>query len=116
MSSEAVMSGSGSGGDGLPQDYLEVRRRRVLFRSWHRGTQEIDLIFGPFAEAYLLGFDSAQLDRFEALLDCADADLFDWTIGGIAAPREYDHDVMCLLRGFCAARPHRSQQNGQHQI
>jgi hypothetical protein len=34
LSSEAVMSGSGRGGDGLPQDYLEVRRRRVLFRCW----------------------------------------------------------------------------------
>jgi hypothetical protein len=40
-----------------------IRRRRLLFRSWHRGTQEIDLILGTFADARLTGFDRAQLDR-----------------------------------------------------
>ena len=52
--------------------------------SWHRGTRESDLILGRFAEAHLAGFDAAQLDRYEALLECADADLFDWSP---AAPR-----------------------------
>ncbi|MYG51244.1 MAG: succinate dehydrogenase assembly factor 2, partial [Rhodospirillaceae bacterium] len=23
-------------------------RRRLNFRSWHRGTKELDLLFGPF--------------------------------------------------------------------
>jgi hypothetical protein len=46
--------------------------RWLLFRCWHRGTQESDLIFGRFAEAHLADFDSAQLGRFKALLDCTD--------------------------------------------
>ena len=84
----------------------DIRRRRLLFRSWHRWTQEIDLILGTFADARLTGFDRAQLDRFEALLDCADADLFDWIVGDSAPPEEYDHDIIGLLRVFWA-QPHR---------
>jgi antitoxin CptB len=49
----------------------------LLFRRWHGGTQDSDLILGRFAEAYVAHFDKASLERFEALLDCADADLFD---------------------------------------
>jgi antitoxin CptB len=94
----------------------DVRCRRLLFRCWHRGTQENDLILGAFAETSLARLDSTQLDRFEALLDCPDTDLFDWIVGGIRPPPEHDHDVMRLLRGFCAARHHGpSQDNGQHQ-
>ena len=81
-------------------DLSNVRRKRLLFRCWNRGTQESDLILGSFAETSVADFDSVQLDRFEALLDCADADLFDWIIGGTAPPPQHDHDVMRLIRNF----------------
>ena len=83
---------------------LDIRRRRLLFRSWHRGTQETDLLLGTFADACLTRLDEAQLDRFEALLDCTDADLFDWIVGDSAPPSDCDHDVMSQLRTFCAQR------------
>ena len=47
----------------------DTRRKRLLFRSWHRGTREADLILGSFADEHLAGFDEVQLDRYEALLD-----------------------------------------------
>jgi antitoxin CptB len=93
----------------------DVRYRRLLFRCWHRGTQENDLILGAFAETSLARLNSIQLDRFEALLDCPDTDLFDWILGGSRPPPEHDHDVMQLLRGFCAARDRRPfLHSGQH--
>jgi antitoxin CptB len=78
----------------------DVRRKRLLFRSWHRGTRESDLILGSFAETHLAAFDAGQLDRFEALLDCPDADLYDWIAGRAAPPRAHDHDVTHLLLAF----------------
>jgi antitoxin CptB len=78
--------------------HTDARRRRILFRSWHRGTKEVDLLLGSFADDCLADFDGAQLDRFEALLDCDDVDLLDWITSRCAPPREYDHDVMRLLR------------------
>lgn len=76
----------------------DARCRRVLFRSWRRGTQEVDLLLGSFAEEFLAVFDAAQLDRFEALLECPDLELLDWITGRCTPPQEHDHDVMRLLR------------------
>lgn len=96
--------------DGYRQEHRvtsssDIRRKRLLFRSWHRGTRESDLILGRFAEAHLAGFDGAQLDRYEALLECADADLFEWFAGRTAPPPAYDHDVTRLLLSFRCAPP-----------
>jgi antitoxin CptB len=83
----------------------DLRRKRLLFRSWHRGTRESDLILGRFAEAHLADFDDGQLDRYEVLLECNDADLFDWISGRSAPPTAQDHDVMRLLRAFRLSPP-----------
>ena len=104
----------------LPQaadrEQPDVRCRRLLFRCWHRGTQESDLILGSFAEDSLGALDSSQLGRFEALLDCTDPDLFDWIFGVSDPPPEHDHDVMGLLRSFCNGRHRAPRQIGQHRI
>src|SRR5437763_9352880 len=79
---------------------LDIRRKRLLFRSWHRGTREADLILGSFAEAHLAQFADPQLDRLEALLEIPDAELFDWINGRAAPPPEHAHDVTRLLLAF----------------
>jgi antitoxin CptB len=84
----------------------EIRRKRLLFRSWHRGTRESDLILGRFADHHLATFDDGQLDRYEVLLDCPDADIFDWASGRAAPPPEHDHDVTRLLLSYSTANPH----------
>jgi len=84
----------------------DIRRKRLLFRSWHRGTREADLILGSFADAYLVGFDDARLDNYEVLLEIPDAELFDWITGRAAPPPEYDTEVTRLLLAFrYSARP-----------
>jgi antitoxin CptB len=84
----------------------EIRRKRLLFRSWHRGTKETDLLLGSFAERYLAGFTTEQLDRYEALLENDDGDLYDWITGRAAVPAEQDDEMLRLLRAFkFTARP-----------
>ena len=100
----------------LERDHPDARLRRLLFRCWHRGTRENDLLLGAFAETCGAALDSIQLGRLEALLGCPDTDLFDWILGGSQPPLEHDNDVLRLLRGFCAARQHASfLRYGQHQ-
>ena len=82
-----------------------IRRKRLLFRSWHRGTRESDLILGRFADAHLAAFDGAQLSRYEALLDCPDADIFDWVSGRAVPPPEHDNDVTRLLLAYSNIYP-----------
>ncbi|HEV2676926.1 MAG TPA: succinate dehydrogenase assembly factor 2 [Aliidongia sp.] len=78
----------------------DERRKRLLFRSWHRGTKEADLLLGSFAEANLPGFSAADIACYEELLDQEDADLWDWMTGHTEPPAELDTEVMRRLRGF----------------
>jgi len=79
---------------------IENRRKRLRFRSWHRGTKEMDLLMGSFADAHLSGFGREQLDRYEALLDVPEPVVYDWILGRSQPPADYDHDVMQLLLAF----------------
>ena len=76
---------------------IEDRRKKLIFRAWHRGTREMDLLLGSFADAYAPAFDEEQLDQFEALLTCQDPDLYDWKCErGMPAPQD-DSEVMRLF-------------------
>ena len=98
----------------IANEEREIQCRRLLFRCWHRGTQESDLVLGSFAEMSLAELDDVRLGQFEALLDCSDVDLFDWIFGGIAPPPEHDHDLMRALRAFCVAGLRRPPENLRH--
>jgi antitoxin CptB len=71
-------------------DGLDPRRRRLLFRSWHRGTREADLIMGRFADVHIEGFDDAELDQYEHLLGAIETDLLGWVTGVVEVPPEHD--------------------------
>ena len=92
MSDENTLSESG--------ESLDNRRKRLRFRSWHRGMREMDLLIGSFADAHVPAFDHAQLDRYEALLEISDPDLYNWYAGREPLPAEHDTDVMQLLTKF----------------
>ena len=87
-------------GVAMPESDDDIRRKQLLFRSWHRGTREADLILGSFAESHLTGFDEALLDQYEALLACSDVDLFEWVAGRTVPPPQHDGEVMHLLLAF----------------
>lgn len=75
----------------------DIRRKRLHFRSWHRGTREVDLLLGPFADAHLATLSDRDLARYEALLEESDATLYDWIAGRVPPPPEHDSDVLRLL-------------------
>lgn len=87
-------------GGNANDDALAARRRRLKFRSWHRGTRESDLLIGSFADENLDQFNPEQLDRFEAILQEEDPDIYDWMNGRTEIPARVDHDVMRLMRDF----------------
>ena len=78
----------------------DPRRKRLLFRSLRRGTKESDLVIGGFAKAHLEAMNEAQLERFEALLECSDPEVLGWVIGRQPVPAEFDTDVMAMLMAF----------------
>ena len=64
----------------------EARLKRMGMRSWRRGTKEMDLILGPFADAHLAGMGEGQLALYDQLLDENDQDLLPMMLGQAAAP------------------------------
>ena len=83
---------------------IEVRRKRALYRSWHRGTREMDEILGPFAEHHVGDLTEAQLDRFESLLQRPDPELYGWLVERDPVPSEHRSDVLSMIRSFLVAR------------
>lgn len=79
---------------------LDPRRRRLLFRSWHRGIREMDLIMGRFADAEIGTLTETELDQFEALIEVPDRDLFKWLTGEAETPSNYDTAVWRRVRAF----------------
>jgi antitoxin CptB len=77
-----------------------TRLNRVRFRAWRRGFREADLILGPFADEFGPTMSEGELDRFEALLEQSDHDIYAWILGSTPAPPEFDDDLMARLRVF----------------
>ena len=64
----------------------EARLKRMGMRSWRRGMKEMDLILGPFADAYLATMAELQLAQYDLLLDQNDQDLLPMMLGQMPAP------------------------------
>ena len=77
-----------------------IRRKKLLFRSWHRGTRELDLIFGTFADAAIETLDEGELDDYERLLNLPDADLMDWMLTGKPVPADIDNALIRRILAF----------------
>jgi antitoxin CptB len=81
---------------------IGMRRRRLRFRAWHRGTRELDLILGPFADAKAAGLVEPMLGRMEALLELEDTDLLRWLMGQEVPPADADVELLDQLIAFRA--------------
>lgn len=79
---------------------LDVRRKRALFRAWHRGIREMDLIMGRFADAEIGALPEDELAAFERLIEVPDRDLYLWITGEAEAPPEHDTPVFRRLKSF----------------
>jgi antitoxin CptB len=79
---------------------LDVRRRQILFRAWHRGMREMDLIMGRFADAEIGMLSDEDLTEFERLIDLPDRDLLSWITGEAATPGNYDTGLFRRLKAF----------------
>lgn len=79
---------------------LEIRRKRLLFRSWHRGCKETDLILGSFAERELPVMNVDDLTLFEALLEEDDADIWAWLTEKAVVPKPDFEPLIDRLRHY----------------
>jgi antitoxin CptB len=79
---------------------LDLRRRKLLFRSWHRGIREMDLVMGRFADAEIGRLTDTELEEYERLVELPDGELLAWITGEERIPAEYDGPVLRRMRAF----------------
>jgi antitoxin CptB len=94
------MTGTTRSSDGLSE-----RRKRLLFRCWHRGTREMDLILGRFADAHIAELSDSELDELERLGELPDPDLYAAISGAGGIPAEFAAGIFLRIKAFAATDP-----------
>jgi antitoxin CptB len=89
------MTGSTRSSDGLDDG-----RKRLLFRCWHRGTREMDLILGRFADAAIAGLTEDELAQLERLVEVPDPDLYAALTGDTPPAPEYGGSLFHRIKSF----------------
>jgi antitoxin CptB len=93
--SGGIMSGLSRSSDGLSE-----RRRKILFRAWHRGLRELDLLLGRFVENGIGEFGAAHLDQLERLMEVPDQEVLNWVTGQTAVPPEQDTEMFRAMVSY----------------
>jgi antitoxin CptB len=91
------MTGSTRSSDGL-----DDRRKRLLFRCWHRGTREMDLILGRFADAEIADLSDQEIAELERLIEIPDPDLYAALTGDRPLPPEEAGALFDRIKSFRA--------------
>ncbi|MEK9285586.1 MULTISPECIES: succinate dehydrogenase assembly factor 2 [unclassified Bradyrhizobium] len=81
-------------------DGLDERRKRLLFRCWHRGTREMDLILGRFADAEIGNLSDAELTELEHLLEVPDPDFYAAVTGDKVLPGDVAGALFARIKAF----------------
>ena len=87
---------------------LDPHRRMILYRAWHRGMRETDLILGPFADAHLASMSDDDIKAFEAMLEVPDREILGWITGSVPFDQEHDE---ALFKRIVAFHTHTSPIN-----
>jgi antitoxin CptB len=82
---------------------LDDRRKRLLFRCWHRGTREMDLILGRFADAEIANLADGELTQLEQLIEVPDPDLYAALTGKVPLAAEHANGLFERIKSFRAA-------------
>lgn len=79
---------------------LDPRRRRILYRCWHRGIREMDLVFGQFAENEIALLSEAELDALETVMAEEDQDLNSWITGAEPLPEHMRTEMFARIAAY----------------
>lgn len=79
---------------------LSPRRKRLLFQSWHRGTREMDLLMGRFADATVDEWSDTELGEMEELLRVPDPELYRWITGQDDVPQNHRSAILDRVIAF----------------
>jgi antitoxin CptB len=85
-----------------PNETIEARRKRLLWRASHRGMREMDLLLGGFARTHMDRLTERELDEFETIVGLPDQELMSWILGNNPVPQ---FQATAMLEALLTYRP-----------
>ena len=79
---------------------IDIVRKRLLIRSWRRGTKELDLILGKFSDNNVSKLEMTELDLYEQLLSNDDYVIYDWLFGKEESPKIFYNLIKQIQEGM----------------
>ena len=57
---------------------FDILKKKILYRSNHRGSKELDLLLSNFVKKYIDSFNEVELKELDSLLNVDDEILYKW--------------------------------------
>jgi len=78
----------------------ELFKRKIIYRSSHRGTKEMDLLLGSFVKKYISKFNDSELKELEYLISIDDESISNWYFKKEKKNKILDSKVSLMLKKF----------------
>ena len=79
---------------------IKVVRKKLLIRSWRRGTKELDLILGQFSDNNLNELKMSELNLYEQFLSNDDYLIYNWLFGKEDSPKIFKSLIKRIQEGM----------------
>ena len=79
---------------------IDLLKKKILYRSGHRGTKEMDLLLSNFVKKYINDFGIEELKQLHDLLNFDDDSLFKWYLNKKVEIKIPNNKVSKLLKNF----------------
>ena len=79
---------------------IDILKKKILYRSQHRGTKEMDLLLNSFVKKYIDTFDNNEIKLLDLLLNIDDEILYKWYLGQNITTQIPNNTVTKKLKNF----------------
>lgn len=71
----------------------------LIYKSWHRGCKETDILLGDFAKACILTLNSEEIAVYKELLEENDWDIYEWILSeNTTVPAKYKNIIQKIIQ------------------
>lgn len=75
-------------------------QNKLIYRSWHRGTKELDLILGNFIEDNISIMNESEIKVYEDLLASEDPEIYNWIVKSENPPNQQLDNLIKKIRYY----------------
>ncbi len=79
-------------------------QNKLIYRSWHRGTKELDLILGNFIEDNISDMKETEIKVYEDLLASEDPEIYNWIVKSENPPNQQLDNLIKKIRYYLESK------------